>query len=172
MKVLISWAWLKSRGISMRRIFIGTAVLALALTAAMAAAKDLPAGGMTGQDVASWLQSQGYRAEIGTADNGRPKVASATQGTNFYVHFYDCKNDRCASIQFVAGFSTSGAYSLEKENEWNAANRWITASMDKENDPWITQDIDLSPGGTYELLNDELKVWSDSVGRFMKTVNK
>jgi hypothetical protein len=44
--------------------------------------------------------------------------------------------------------------------------------MDKENDPWISQDIDLSPGGTYELLNDELKVWSDSVGRFMKTINK
>jgi hypothetical protein len=156
----------------MRRTHIGAAMFVFALTTGMAAANDLPAGGMTGQDVASWLQSQGYRAEIGTADNGRPKVASATQGTNFYVHFYDCKGDRCASIQFVAGFSTKGAYSFEKANDWNAANRWITASMDKDNDPWISQDVDLSPGGTYELLNDELKVWSDSVGRFMKTINR
>ena len=156
----------------MRRISIGAAMLAFAVTTGMAAANDLPAGGLTGQDVASWLQSQGYRAEIGTADNGRPKVASATQGTIFFVHFYDCKGDRCASIQFVAGFTTNGAYSVVKANEWNAANRWVTASMDKENDPWITQDIDVSPGGTYELLNDELKVWSDSVGRFMKTIGR
>jgi hypothetical protein len=156
----------------MRHTFIGAAMLMLALTTGMAAAKDLPAGGMTGQDVADWLQSQGYRAEIGTADNGRPKVASATQGTSFYVRFYDCQGDRCASIQFTAGFDTKGAYSVDKANDWNTANRWVTSSMDKENDPWISQDIDLSPGGTYELLNDELKVWSDSVGRFMKTINK
>ena len=26
--------------------------------------------------------------------------------------------------------------------------------------------------GVRKLLNDELKVWGDSVGRFMKTVNK
>jgi hypothetical protein len=156
----------------MRHTFIGAAMLMLALTTGMAAAKDLPAGGMTGQDVADWLQSQGYRAEIGRADNGRPKVASATQGTSFYVRFYDCQGDRCASIQFTAGFDTKGAYSVDKANDWNTANRWVTSSMDKENDPWISQDIDLSPGGTYELLNDELKVWSDSVGRFMKTINK
>jgi len=156
----------------MKCTIVGAAVLALGLTASMAVAEDLPGGGMTGQDVASWLQSQGYRAEIQKADNGRPKVASATQGTSFYVHFYDCKDDRCASIQFTAGFSTNGAYSVEKANDWNAANRWITASMDKDNDPWISQDVDLSPGGTYELLNDELKVWSDSVGRFMKTINR
>ena len=154
----------------MRRISIGAAMLAFAVTTGMAAANDLPAGGLTGQDVASWLQSQGYRAEIGTADNGRPKVASATQGTNFFVHFYDCKGDRCASIQFVAGFTTNGAYSVVKANEWNAANRWVTASMDKENDPWIDRDVDLSPGGTYELLNDELQVWDDSVARFVKTI--
>jgi hypothetical protein len=154
----------------MKSRFIGVAVLALALTAGMAGARDIPTGGMTADDVASWLHSKGYKAEISKADNGRPKIASATQGINFYVHFYDCKNDRCASIQFVAGFSTNGAYSLQKANDWNNDNRWITASMDKENDPWISMDVDLWPGGTYELLNDELQVWDDSVARFVRSI--
>ncbi len=154
----------------MKYTSIGVAVLALGLTAGMAAANSVPTGGMTAQDVASWLQSKGYKAEIGKANDGRPKIASATQGVNFFVHFYDCKADRCASIQFVAGFSTSGAYTLEKENSWNNDNRWITASMDNEKDPWISMDIDVWPGGTYELLNDELQVWDDSVARFVKTI--
>ena len=156
----------------MKRMLIGVAVLAFGLTAGMAPAKDLPTGGMTVQEVASWLQEKGFKAEIGKMDNGKPRIASATQGVNFFVHFYDCKDYRCSSIQFVAGFSTKGAYTLAKANAWNSDNRWVTASMDKENDPWIDRDVDLSPGGTYELLNDELKVWSDSVGRFMKTINK
>jgi hypothetical protein len=154
----------------MKCVLVGAAVLALGLMTSMAAAENLPASGMTAQEVANWLHKKGYKAEIGTADNGRPKIASAAQGVNFYVHFYDCKNERCASIQFVAGFSTNGAYTLEKENDWNSNNRWITASMDKENDPWISQDVDLWPGGTYENLNDEFQVWNDSLGRFLKTI--
>jgi len=156
----------------MRRTFIGAAMLVLALTTGMAAAKDLPASGMTAQEVANWLQEKGYKAEIGKADNGRPKIASATQGVNFFVRFYDQKDDRWASIQFVAGFSTNGTYTLEKANDWNSANRWVTASKDKENDPWISQDVDLSPGGSYELLSDEFQIWNDSVGRFLKTLKQ
>jgi hypothetical protein len=151
---------------------IGATALAFVLTACMAAAQGLPAGGLTAKDVASWLQGNGYKAEIGKTDEGKPKISSATQGMPFYVHFYDCKGDRCASIQFVAGFNTGGTYTLKKANDWNSDNRWVTASMDKENDPWITQDVDLSPGGSYELLNDEFQVWNSTFGRFQKTIGK
>jgi len=156
----------------MKATFWSAAMLALVLAAGAAAAANLPEGGMTAQDVADWLQSKGYKAQIGTTDNGRPKIASAAQGVNFYIHFYDCKNDRCASIQFVAGFSTDGAYTLEKGNEWNTRNRWVTASMDKENDPWISMDVDLWPGGTYELIGDELQVWNDSIARFVASLKQ
>lgn len=154
----------------MKYTSIGAALLALGFTACMAAATSIPSGGMTAQDVANWLLSKGYKADIQKMDNGRPKIASATQGVNFFIHFYDCKEDRCASIQFVAGFSTNGAYSTEKANKWNVESRWITASMDNENDPWINMDVDLWPGGSYELLNDEFQVWNDSVARFVKTI--
>jgi hypothetical protein len=154
----------------MKGKFFGAAAMALVMSAGLAIANPIPTGGMTAQNVADWLHSKGYKAEIGKANNGRPKIASATQGINFYVHFYDCKEDRCASIQFVAGFSTSGSYTTEKANTWNTDNRWITASMDNEKDPWISMDVDLWPGGTYELLNDELQVWDDSVARFLKTI--
>lgn len=155
----------------MRRILAGMAVAAFMLTAGAAAAKDLPEGGLTAQEVASWLQKNGYRGDISTTSEGRPKVASATQGINFFIHFFDCKGDRCASIQFSAGFTTDGAYTLEKANQWNNEKRWITATMDDEHDPWISRDIDLYPGGTYEMLDDELKIWDDMVGHFLKTID-
>ncbi|HUO99685.1 MAG TPA: YbjN domain-containing protein [Rhizomicrobium sp.] len=151
---------------------IGAAALVLVFSAGMACAGPVPAGGMTVKDVAGWLQSKGFKAEIQQGKNGKPKIASATQGADFYVHFYDCKADRCASIQFTAGFTTHGTYSLEKENAWNNGNRWLTASMDQENDPWISMDVDLSPGGSYELLNDQFQVWNDSVARFEKTIKE
>jgi hypothetical protein len=156
----------------MRCAIFGSVALAFFSIMVPTAAKDLPAGGLTAQDVVNLLQAKGYRAELKQDDNGKPNVASATQGVNFFVHFFDCTNDRCASIQFVAGFSTKGSYTLEQANNWNFNNRWITAAMDKEKDPWVSQDVDLSPGGTYENLNDEIQVWDDSLGRFLKTINK
>jgi hypothetical protein len=155
----------------MKHAMIGATVLALAVTAGMAAAKDLPEGGLSVQETADWLQSKGYRAEIGKDDTGDSRISSATQGVNFFVYFYDCKGNRCASIQFSAGFDIKGAYSLEKANDWNRNNRWAAATMDKDKDPWLSQDVDLSPGGTYENLKDEFGVWEDMLAKFLKTIN-
>ena len=32
-------------------------------------------------------------------------------------------------------------------------------------------DVDLTPGGSYELLKDEFGIWQDSLGRFRKFIN-
>ena len=48
-------------------ILVCAATLALALVSNAASAKDLPAGGMKIADLVSWLQGQGYKAEVQTA---------------------------------------------------------------------------------------------------------
>ena len=57
-------------------------------------------------------------------------------------------------------------------NDWNRDNRWARAYVDKVNDPWLEYDVDLTPGGTYEMLNDEFAIWRDTLGRFHKIVDK
>jgi len=146
-------------------------LVALALVPAAAWAKDLPAGGLTLEEVASWLQAAGYKAEIQTSDDGTRNIYSATDGVNFHVYTYDCKEARCGSLQFSVGFSTKGSSNAAAMNDWNRQNRWTRAYADTVNDPWIEYDVDLSPGGSYEILDDQFTIWRQALGRFTKYIN-
>ena len=108
----------------------------------------------------------GYKAEIQPSSEGRPNIRSAAEGTEFSVYQYDCKQDVCGSLQFSVGFDTKGAFKSHDMNEWNRNNRWVRAFTDDVHDPWLAQDVDLSPGVSYENLNDEFTIWRSSLKRF------
>ncbi|MDE2133552.1 MAG: YbjN domain-containing protein [Alphaproteobacteria bacterium] len=145
---------------------IGAAVLALCLAPNAASANDLPANGMTVKEVARWLQDAGYQAQFQASKDGTRNIYSSAEGANFHIYFYDCKNERCGSLQFSTGYDTKGSFSAQLLNDWTAKNRWVRAYADDVNDPWLEYDVDLTPGGTYELLNDEFKIWRDSLRHF------
>ncbi|MGH7095790.1 MAG: YbjN domain-containing protein [Stellaceae bacterium] len=125
---------------------------------------------MTVEDVVNWLQSGGYQAKVVTGKNGKQTITSSVGGTNFHVGFYDCNGARCGSIQFFAGFDTKGALNPVKMNQWDRAQRWGRAYVDNVNDPWLEMDVDLTPGGTYELLNDEFATWRALLARFRQFI--
>jgi len=127
----------------------------------------IPDGGLVIDDVVAWLQSAGYSAKVVTAPSGKRHIVSATEGTPFNVFLGDCQGERCASINLAAGFSTSGKFDISQINDWNNNNRWCRAYYDDVKDPWLEMDIDLSPGGTYESLNDQFAAWNTTLGRFI-----
>jgi len=145
-----------------------TGALALMLLSSAARAADIPAGGFTYDDVVSWLQDRGYQAKLQTLNDGTKDLRSATQGINFHIKLYDCKADRCSSMQFFAGFDTHGRLSAPQMNEWNKTKRFVKAYVDSTNDPWLEFDVDLAPGGSYDLLNDELAIWNLALPAFVK----
>lgn len=151
--------------------FAAVVTIILALFSSAASARDLPPGGMTIDEVVSWLQNAGYGAEIRTDNNGVRNVYSSTSGTNFHVYMFDCKQNRCGSFQFYAGFDTKGTQSAVQMNTWNRNHRWTRAYVDSVNDPWLEYDVDLTPGGTYELLNDEFATWREMLASFIKAIN-
>jgi hypothetical protein len=158
---------LNIEGVAMKVYLVACAAAVLgAALSSPASAKNLPDGGVTVADVAGWLQTAGYQAKIVTSQSGQQTIASSSGGTGFHVGFYDCKNLRCGSIQFFAGFSTKGALNPVAMNGWNSSERWGRAYVDKTNDPWVEMDVDLTPGGTYELLDDEFATWRGTLGRF------
>ena len=160
----------------MRRlgIFGAAAVAATVLAAGSAQAKPIPDGGMTITEVVSWLQDSGYKAEIKTLQSGEKYITSAAEGVNFDVYMYDCKAERCASMQLTAGFNMTKpglAGGATKINEWNTTKRYIKAYVDADNDPWAQYDVNLSPGESFEALDDNFKnVWISSLPDFKKFI--
>ena len=135
--------------------------LALCLAPTVASARDLPTGGVTLADVQTWLLAHGLNAAIKTSSDGKQHVSvTSTKDPDFGVYLFDCKDGRCGSLQFSGGFVTHGAYPPGPLlNNWNRDKRWGRAYSDSVNDPWVEMDVDLTPGGVYELLDDNLDTW-------------
>lgn len=131
----------------------------------------IPVGGLTMEDVVAWLQSAGYSAQVVTGQTGNRHIVSHTQGVTFNIFMHDGQGDRFASMRFKAGVATQGKFDISKMNQWNSDTRWCRGFYDTDNDPWIENDIDLSPGGTYESLNDQFGIWNSTLARFLKTYN-
>jgi hypothetical protein len=132
----------------------------------------IPGAGLSADDIAKWLQSEGYKAQISTNSDGSKTVNSATGGTNFNVDMYDCHSKpTCTAIQFNVGFDTKGAWNATKMNDYNSSKRWVRAYVDDKDDPWLEEDIDLIPGGTWESLDDQFGIWRQMLGDFEKYIN-
>ncbi len=146
-------------------------MLCVVFTPRLVWAARLPDDGLSLSEVAEWLQEAGYRAQIMTKKDGSKDIVSAADGGEFHIRMYDCNNNtRCPSLHFYAGFSTNGAWNAEKINEWNRNNRWGQAYVDDSNDPFVDMDVDISPGGTYEMLNDAFATWRMTLRSFRKFI--
>lgn len=154
-----------------RRIALVAAVAAIGLCASQASAKPIPAGGLTAKQMAGWLQDAGYKAEIKTDDKGNQRIATAADGTNFTVYAENCQDGRCATLNFSVGFSTNGSHTASEMNKFNSENRFTRAYVDDVNDPYLEMDVDLSPGGTYESLDDQFEVYKSALTKFKKFIN-
>lgn len=152
-------------------ILAASAAIALAAAASPAAARSIPSGGLTVEEVKTWLQDGGYKAEIRTSEDGDRFVRSGAEGVTFDINMYDCSGARCASMQFNAGFDLTNGSTAGSMNDWNAGKRYTRAWIDDENDPWLAYDANLSPGGTYEAIDDDLAVWIMQLADFKKHIN-
>jgi hypothetical protein len=156
---------------------LAAATLAVLIFAAPAAARDLPEGGMTATEIANWLSSNGFTAQVkpDPTTPGDQIVSTATDGINVDIYLYDCSGTgntrRCTSMQYAAGWPASAGYSLDKVNSWNRSNRYIKAYLTQKGGLFGEYDLDISPGGTYEMLNDCLQNWRSVVVDFSKFFN-
>jgi hypothetical protein len=143
----------------MKAHLLAASVAVMACLGGGAGAAEMHKDGMTAKEAQAWLSESGYRAELAKDDEGDAYVKSASDGVNFELHLYDCKQDRCASMQFIAGFDLDAKLELEKVNAWNGGNRYVDSFTDDEGDPWFTYDANLSPGGSRAALDDDFAVW-------------
>ena len=130
--------------------------------------RAIPDGGLTIEEMAAWLEGEGYAVKFVTGESGKRHIETNSQGSPINIFFGDCKGERCAALEFAAGFSTHGKFDVSQINGWNYDNRWCRAYYDGDKDPWLKMNIDLSPGGTYEALSDRFEIWTRTLGRFIE----
>lgn len=153
----------------MKSFAVAAVAAALAVAASPALARDLPKGGLTLEEVAQRMRDAGYKASI-EKDGDTRYIVSGTGGVNFDVYAEDCKDGRCASLQFVAGFDMNPGMSPARVSEWQRTKRWVRMRVDDEGDPFIARDVNLYPGGTEEAVEEELAIWSMMVGEFSRFI--
>jgi len=143
------------------------AAMAAALSVSAAQAQSIDEDGMTGPEVAAWLQKAGYKAELSKDETGDPLIDSAAEGAKFKIYFYDCNPaKRCKALQFSAGFDLKEGLKLEQANTWNRKNRYLKAYLDDDGDPYVQYDINVNAGRTISGLDDDFGVWTGMLGDF------
>ena len=131
-----------------------------------------PQEGLKAEDVADWLKRQHLEAEF---DNGRTSatptiIRSSIDGTPFAIYLYDCKRDRCASLQYEASFSNTENISLARLNNWNRQSRYIRAYLDRSGRVLGEYDLDIAPGMDGKGLDHSLRRWRSALSRFKQFV--
>ena len=124
---------------------------------------------ISGDQLATILMDEGYRAKIGRDDHGDPFIESSVGGTAFQIIFYNCdlgSEGFCEDIMFRAAYSLPAGVDLETINAWNADKRFSRAWRDAESDPILETDLDFVGGITRERIVTSLSVWESSVALF------
>ena len=148
----------------MRRTLAAAVVVC---TLAGPALAGLPNDGLTAKDVAGWLNHQHLDAEIDQARSGdRPTVIRVAGSAPFAIYLYDCKKDRCTSMQYSASVRSAQAPSVARINAWNRQSRYIRAYQDTSGRMFGEYDIDIAPGLDQKALDHSLRRWLSALQRF------
>jgi hypothetical protein len=153
------------------RKMLGIVVAACAV-AAPALGWAWPAEGLKTEDIADWLRRQHLDAQIDEPRAGATAtvVRSTLDGTPFAIYLYDCRKDRCASLQYEASFSNTENISLARLNNWNRQSRYVRAYLDRSGRVIGEYDLDIAPGMDAKGLDHSLRRWRSALSRFRQFV--
>ena len=149
-----------------RVLTLAISAMTFALLAAPALARPLPPGGITRQEAADWLSGKGYPASVHPDSNGLSIITSKISGVTFDIYFFGCERDRCKGIQYAVGWSGVSASSIAKVNNWNTEYRYLRSYSRNDDVIFAEYDVDVSPGGTWELLDKSLERFGEMVPTF------
>jgi len=147
------------------RKFWPLALAAAVLAAEPADAETLcPEGTVCAADpdgIAALIRSEGYKAKVGTAEDGDPMIESAASGYDFDLYFYDCTDKKaCKSLQFWINFKDDGTNTPELANKWNQSKRFLQMAVNENNTLSVSYDVTTVGGLTPANFADILDWWA------------
>ena len=126
------------RNSSLGDVMVATALLRVATMSAalILTARRFARAGGSGNDrisarlVAAELKTMGHTTEIGTDDDGAPKVSTLVDDFKWVIFFYNCDTGgevaerACNSLQFFSGYTLEKPLAPQGLNKWNTDNRY------------------------------------------------
>ena len=99
---------------------------------------------------------------------------SATNGYNFDILFYDCKeNTDCTSLQFHVWFTKETFFGPELANKWNVSKRFLAMAFDpKDSTISVRYDISTVGGLNQVQFADTVDWWEAMLGEFDKFIDE
>jgi hypothetical protein len=153
------------------KTIVAAAACAAALSGVAAAQNAMGAGGMTIEEAAAILVSEGLAAELEQGGEAG-KIISAVAGARFELLSVNCNGaKRCTEFLFVAGFDLADGFPLERINAWNADAIAGRAFLDEENDPFLDHVISVSGPRDHGAFREGLYLWEAAVGEFVDFID-
>ena len=155
----------------MTRTTIAGSILTLGLVFAAGAEAQTIVSAEHPDQLVSIIQDLGYQAKLEKDNVGDPVIRSSSDGVDFRIYFYECKNNRrCRSLHFSVGYDLASGSSLDAVQEWNADERFASAYLDEEADPFLQMDINTEGGITQENFENTFHLWQSLKGEFEKFI--
>jgi hypothetical protein len=149
------------------------AALALCALAGPALAGGVPNDGLKAKDVADWLKKQHLEATVDAVGRkDAPATVVRVSGAEpFAIYLYDCRKDRCASMQYAAEVTAPAGMSMARINAWNRQSRYVRAYLDASGRLYGEYDLDIAPGLSQAALDHSLRRWLSASQRFRLFAN-
>jgi len=133
----------------MTRISVAGSILTLGLALSARADAQTIVSAEHPEELVSIIQDLGFQAKLEKDNVGDPVIRSSSDGVDFRIYFYECKNNkRCRSLHFSVGYDLANGSSLDAVQQWNADKRFASAYLDDEADPFLQMDINTEGGIT------------------------
>jgi hypothetical protein len=163
------------------RAFLGGLVLAVGLCVGLVSAQaseNRILNSVSGADLVSILQKQGFDARATLDQFGDPLIIAKAGEITFTIWTYGCEpasgtEKRCNQLQFLAEFALSGNPSVETLaaiNEYNRRKRFGRAVLQHTGTATVDMTVNLRQGVTQDNLIDNLVVWVVVLADFVDTL--
>ena len=118
------------------------------------------------------IQTLGFQARLDTDNVGDPMIRSSAGGVDFNITFYGCtKNRRCQSLRFASGYDLADGTTLEVLDDWNEEQRFASAYLDDEDDPWLQMDLNTAGGITQTNFAKNFELWQSMMAEFEEHID-
>ena len=120
--------------------------------------------GMSIEQVAEVMRSNGLTVEIGADDGADPVIYSEAAGLNFALFGYNCSgvSNACSEFLFSTYFDVEQAPPLEVINAYNERALAGRAFLDDDGDPNLEFLFTVS-GSNNELIERNLAIWESAM---------
>src|SRR5690606_38262144 len=141
------------------------ALFALALAAPHAATAQSP-GTISGSQAVEVMAALRLSPELGRDRHGDPEIMFQQGGLTCRMNFFDCRNDRCGSLQLEVGLDLEAGTTPQVVNQYNRTYRYGRAYLDEDMDPYLLYDFELPHARVGEYLESQLGIFGTLLEHF------